>query len=467
MIEQLPAQQRVTFESQSTRINITVKNPKTSNIVVQTTPVFLGLRPAKPIQQKLALDKNGSGSTSVFLKGPSFIKIMNVWNDSSIDYLIIPGKDFSVVLDAQDRSFVTYNERWEKEMNFYDFMMKDAQRRLDEIPWNDPKRFLQDWIKQNDYNHSLIQMANKTGIDPHYTDWVSQSVYSLFYATLISQLVDYITIVGEWPVNMEQYIVFFKPLRGTQFSDSSYFNSESDKDWVTRYFLFDAANFFYKNDSIHVPGLEEIYKYAITKAKKIKDHGVKKIINQYLIESAAGRTNDINFLAWLKRFITDQMESGYNTSVVDNRSQLLHLAPTGEPALFFEAEDKDGSAFSFDNFKGKYIYLDVWATWCIPCRRQIPYLDKLKEKFKGRPIEFVSISEDKSIDEWRNYLKNIPNTTGQFISNPGLKESISRTYQVRYIPTFILIDPNGRLVSTNCFRPSDPALDMLLEKLVN
>lgn len=464
-MEQMTAQ-RVGFYTQSTKISITVKNPEKNEIVVETNPINLALKPLKPDQQKIILDKDNSGSANIILKGPAILKFMNVWKDSSMDFLVMPGKDFSIVVDALNRNYVTYGGSWQKENDFYTFMMSDAQRRLDEIPQNDPKVFLQEWNRQNTNNVSLIQMANGAGMDHQYTGWVLQSVHSLFYSTLIRQLVNYITVNERWPENMDSYIDSCEVPNNGQLNNSSYFTSESDKDFIAQYYLFEASCQFYKEDKNHAPQLETLYKQAISKATQIKESGVKNTMIQYLAKSAVQQTNDIGFLNWLKNSLKGVREEQYYNTIINSRIQVLKLAPKGLPAPAFIAENREGELFSFSKYKGRYIYIDVWATWCIPCKKQIPYLEKLKKKYEGKAIDFISISQDQSINSWKGFIDKNEKDSGQFISNPDLAKSISRVYRIQFIPSFILIDPMGNIVSTNCFSPSDPAMDMLLKKLL-
>ena len=54
-------------------------------------------------------------------------------------------------------------------------------------------------------------------------------------------------------------------------------------------------------------------------------------------------------------------------------------------------KSSDSNETKLEDLRGKYVYIDVWATWCGPCRGEIPYLQKVEEKYKGKNIEFVSI----------------------------------------------------------------------------
>ena len=78
----------------------------------------------------------------------------------------------------------------------------------------------------------------------------------------------------------------------------------------------------------------------------------------------------------------------------DIEKQIKAAQLTGKPSPDFELEDHKGGTKSLKDFKGKYVYIDVWATWCGPCLGQIPSLQKLEEKYKDKKIAFISISID-------------------------------------------------------------------------
>ncbi|MGK0324914.1 MAG: thiol-disulfide isomerase/thioredoxin [Polaribacter sp.] len=135
--------------------------------------------------------------------------------------------------------------------------------------------------------------------------------------------------------------------------------------------------------------------------------------------------------------------------------------------------DVKGGEKSLDSFKGKYVYIDVWATWCRPCIQQIPYLQTLEKEYHNKNIEFVSISTDESRrsggsweaaeKKWRGFIKK-KNMTGVQLWS-GQDYSFQQAYQINSIPRFILIDPEGKIVDANAARPSDPALKSLFTSL--
>lgn len=123
----------------------------------------------------------------------------------------------------------------------------------------------------------------------------------------------------------------------------------------------------------------------------------------------------------------------------------------------------DGKTLSLADLRGKYLFIDVWATWCGPCRAEIPSLRKLEEKYKGRNIEFVSISVDNTVAPWSRMVK--ADKMGGLQLWGGPNAPICKDYGITSIPRFILIDPQGNMVNSDMTRPSAPATDEFLSTL--
>ena len=76
----------------------------------------------------------------------------------------------------------------------------------------------------------------------------------------------------------------------------------------------------------------------------------------------------------------------------------------GDPSPDFQYENRDGKVYSLKDFRGKYVLIDVWATYCSPCKKEIPFLEKIQEKFKNKNIVFVGIATDGVKEEWIKFL---------------------------------------------------------------
>ena len=126
-------------------------------------------------------------------------------------------------------------------------------------------------------------------------------------------------------------------------------------------------------------------------------------------------------------------------------------------------QDIDGKMVSLDDLKGKYVYIDVWATWCGPCKAELPYLKKLEEKFEGKNIYFVSISIDASKAPWIKMVQE--EKLGGIQLHGGSKAQIVKDYSIRAIPRFILLDKDGKIINSDMSRPSDADTESTLNGL--
>lgn len=143
------------------------------------------------------------------------------------------------------------------------------------------------------------------------------------------------------------------------------------------------------------------------------------------------------------------------------------LAPGSLSPKFVNYEDHKGGTKSLDDFKGKYVYLDIWATWCAPCKAEIPFLKELEKDFHGKNIEFISISVDKehAYDKWRTMVEEESLTGVQLMADKNFESEFILEYGIRAIPRFILIDPDGNIVNSNAKRPSDPKIRDYFQEL--
>ena len=135
----------------------------------------------------------------------------------------------------------------------------------------------------------------------------------------------------------------------------------------------------------------------------------------------------------------------------------------------FYLEDINANKTSLKNYLGKVVYIDIWASWCGPCRKLFPYSKELKEKFNRKQlkkISFVYISIDNDYSKWKKSLKQLKIEGDNFISPSKINKSVSDFFQVSSIPRYIIIDKLGNIVDSNAKRPNDVSLyDDLIELL--
>lgn len=161
------------------------------------------------------------------------------------------------------------------------------------------------------------------------------------------------------------------------------------------------------------------------------------------------------------------VEKNYEQS----HTSLMKLAKGKPSPVFTNYENFSGGTTSLSDFKGKYVYIDVWATWCGPCKREIPSLKLLENEYHGKNIEFVSISVDNvdgrrgSHDSWLKMVEEQQLGGVQLFADKDFSSDFIRAYDVNSIPRFLLIDPNGNIVDSNTLRPSDPNIKSFFTEL--
>lgn len=140
----------------------------------------------------------------------------------------------------------------------------------------------------------------------------------------------------------------------------------------------------------------------------------------------------------------------------------------GDASPIFSYESIDGKTISLTDLKGKYVYIDVWATWCGPCIKQIPYLNQLEEHYHDKNIIFVSISVDKENvkNTWKQFINDKQLRGVQLFADKSFESDFMKAYGINSIPRFILIDPEGRIINSEAPRPSFEKTKTLLDNLL-
>ena len=167
------------------------------------------------------------------------------------------------------------------------------------------------------------------------------------------------------------------------------------------------------------------------------------------------KVTDADFIVKAKERIKNTTSSwGDRKTAIDNMPQ------EGEQAIDFTYPDKDGNNFSLASFKGNLVYVDVWATWCGPCKAEIPSIQKLEEEYHGKNITFLSVSVDEDKDAWLKMIAE-KEMGGVQLWADGWSE-ITKSYAIFGIPRFMLFSADGNVISTNAPRPSSDEIRGLL-----
>lgn len=130
----------------------------------------------------------------------------------------------------------------------------------------------------------------------------------------------------------------------------------------------------------------------------------------------------------------------------DDMSQYAPDAKVGSQAFVFELPDSEGFDFSLSSYRGNYAIIDFWASWCPDCVREIPAVKDLYAEFNPKGVQFVSVSFDHEEDSWRKMLAQADFGWTQVCNLIKWKENpINDAYGLHWIPTLILVDPQGNI----------------------
>ena len=186
---------------------------------------------------------------------------------------------------------------------------------------------------------------------------------------------------------------------------------------------------------------------------------------KYLVEHYSDRNSVLALLPMLRREgdevlvnqIINRLESknpnypplvSYKKALIEAKAQKERLAE-GKVAPAFSFPTPDGkSTFGPQDFKGKILVLDFWASWCGPCRQEIPNLKKDYEEFSDKGVAFLSVSIDGKDADWRRAMKE-ENMPWDQVLAPGSGKDVMKQYQFSGIPYILVIDENGNIIGKN------------------
>jgi thiol-disulfide isomerase/thioredoxin len=209
--------------------------------------------------------------------------------------------------------------------------------------------------------------------------------------------------------------------------------------------------------------------YDIAFIKAATSIDIETIRNSLLYDNSKySITYSENLEAFYKAFMNASSNIKNNKEITETYNKLKAVTKGNFSPKFIDYENYAGGTLSLDDLKGKYVYIDIWATWCGPCMYEVPYLKDLIKKYHDKNIEFVSISidDDKYHDNWMKMVKAEKLEGIQLFADKHWKSDFVKNYLILIIPRYILIDPNGIIINPNAQRPSSNELKELLSKLL-
>ena len=224
------------------------------------------------------------------------------------------------------------------------------------------------------------------------------------------------------------------------FKDSVLFASNNDyRYFLSSYFVAGLTSGDLKTLELYNEELLEMQKKSIVTT-------LKRGISFYNMDKL-----DVYYQTYVKLAANDK-----DINRIKGKYERIKTLKKGSPSPSFNYPDSSGKNISLESLKGKLVYVDVWATWCGPCKAQIPFLKQLEEKYREEDIAFVSLSIDqlKNISKWKDMIVDKELEGIQIIADKAWRSKFVTDYVIEGIPRFILIDKDGNLMDPMAPRPA-------------
>jgi len=144
--------------------------------------------------------------------------------------------------------------------------------------------------------------------------------------------------------------------------------------------------------------------------------------------------------------------------------EILKRGLTGSQMADFTQADTSGNPVKLSSFKGKYVLVDFWASWCAPCRAENPNVLKVYNAYKDKGFTVVGISLDDKAANWKNAIRMDKMPWTQLSDLKGWKNDVSASFGIQAIPSNLLIDPSGKIIARDL---RGAALENKLKELLN
>lgn len=236
------------------------------------------------------------------------------------------------------------------------------------------------------------------------------------------------------------------------------YDNADDFEMFPEYKQLVTENFYSKFDRKNID-----WNALINHVRGLKSENIKTYLAQAFVDGlAAGNTPETNttLLNAAKEFVKDEKI----IKRAETRFQSFEKLKPGNPSPTFDFENFAGGKTSLESLKGNLVYIDVWATWCVPCLNEVPALQALEKEFHGKKVSFVSISIDQDKNKWIDYQKANKPTGIQLYGDLSVQDNFADRYDIQTIPRFILIDKEGNIINADAPRPSDPEIKELINK---
>ncbi|GHV20241.1 thiol:disulfide interchange protein [Bacteroidia bacterium] len=172
-------------------------------------------------------------------------------------------------------------------------------------------------------------------------------------------------------------------------------------------------------------------------------------ISVVALNSFAGSTPDVEKVEPVFNLLSSNMKNTKEGKAFSEKIDKLKTLAIGAIAPEFTQESPEGKQIKLSDFRGKYLLIDFWASWCGPCRKENPNVVEAYNKYKVKNFEILGVSLDSKKDAWLAAIEKDGLTWPQVSDLEYWKNAVAQQYAVQSIPQNFLLDPNGKIIAKN------------------
>lgn len=382
-----------------------------------------------------------------------------------IQLFLAPGYDLLLNADVKDyataKSTLAYSGVGAKTNSYWQKIM--ANFKPDTTKWNkkDPDAYIAHQLSLVSKNELIDKTFDASNREP-YADYFRQSLLlDKKFGPLIGLIASYSFENSLKWKQIRQLVqkLGFRSLE-KELNQESNLASSTFSYFVSQYpFYCSEFNAFPSDSLIKQKGNYSLYLTAKFFSGKVYDYVASQSIERSL--GSVYKLEDIQKLGpYIAKVNNPKLRADLQALETKRMKEAMGLQ-AGHSSPLFNLPDTSGKQYNLTDFRGKVVYIDLWASWCGSCKQETPYLKKIVEQYKGNnQLQVISIAAFDAKNRARRY-EIIKKDQMDWLQLEDTNDAFAKAYQANFIPRFIIIDKQGNIVDSDALRPSEP------EKLIS